>query len=196
MQNPNPRSFVLQIPGSWGAPAHDVSCPRVEATLWLEETALRIRWEVLDSPETFRCEVNEDGGPVWQDSCVELFVNALDGSGDYCNFEFNSRGACLSARGPDRHHRAELDEGGYEQIQRQLLPWETRRDPRLGWVLEVRIPASLLGCTGDLRERTVLGNIYKCGDKTEAPHYLSAFPIRTERPDFHRPEFFDLLYKA
>ena len=30
-------------------------------------------------------------------------------------------------------------------------------------------------------------------DKAKTPHYLSAFPIETEKPDFHRPEFFNFL---
>jgi hypothetical protein len=37
---------------------------------------------------------------------------------------------------------------------------------------------------------TLRGNLYKCADKSKTPHYLSAFPIETEKPDFHRPEFF------
>jgi hypothetical protein len=37
---------------------------------------------------------------------------------------------------------------------------------------------------------TLRGNLYKCADKSKTPHYLSAFPVETEKPDFHRPEFF------
>ncbi|MBR3471266.1 MAG: hypothetical protein IKH22_01600, partial [Prevotella sp.] len=37
--------------------------------------------------------------------------------------------------------------------------------------------------------------VYKCGDCLSVPHYLSLFPITTERPDFHRPEFFqDIVF--
>ena len=34
------------------------------------------------------------------------------------------------------------------------------------------------------------GNFYKCGGHGPLEHYLSWSPIATERPDFHRPEFF------
>ena len=33
------------------------------------------------------------------------------------------------------------------------------------------------------------GNCYKCGDRTEHPHYLAWNPVNTLSPDFHRPEF-------
>ena len=35
----------------------------------------------------------------------------------------------------------------------------------------------------------ILG-IIKCGDDLTVPHFLSWNPIKTEKPDFHRPEFF------
>ena len=33
-------------------------------------------------------------------------------------------------------------------------------------------------------------NLYKCGYNLSHPHFLSWRPIRTEKPYFHRPEFF------
>ena len=56
------------------------------------------------------------------------------------------------------------------------------------------IPLSILGLDTDHKPEKLLGNFYKCGDATEMPHYLSWNPIQTERPDFHRPEFFGELY--
>lgn len=38
--------------------------------------------------------------------------------------------------------------------------------------------------------KIIRGNFYKCGDHLAVPHYLSWQPILTEKPDFHRPEFF------
>ncbi len=37
------------------------------------------------------------------------------------------------------------------------------------------------------------GNFYKCGDKLPQPHWLSAFPIDTDIPNFHRPDCFRRL---
>ncbi|MBR6089456.1 MAG: hypothetical protein IKP86_05955, partial [Anaerolineaceae bacterium] len=39
-------------------------------------------------------------------------------------------------------------------------------------------------------------NIYKCGDQTVNKHYLSWNPIDSEKPDFHRPEDFGIMYYA
>lgn len=36
----------------------------------------------------------------------------------------------------------------------------------------------------------ISGNLYKCASCAEIPNYLSAFPIETPTPDFHRPEYF------
>ncbi len=186
-----PRIHNLCAPASWGPPSDStVAMPLVRATVWVEALVLRVRWEVTESLATFRCECVDDGAPVWQDSCVELFVAALDGSDDYCNFEFNSRGTCLAARGPDRAHRIPLRDAHYARIQREMLPVDAINDGQIHWVLEVRIPRALLGAKDDLRKHALRGNLYKCGDKSDAPHYLSAFPIATARPDFHRPEFF------
>ena len=34
------------------------------------------------------------------------------------------------------------------------------------------------------------GNFYKCGDETEIEHYLMWNRVETEKPDYHRPEYF------
>jgi hypothetical protein len=44
-----------------------------------------------------------------------------------------------------------------------------------------------------LSGKKIKANFYKCGDKTEEPHYLSWSPIDTPEPDFHVPSFFGLL---
>jgi len=68
--NPKPVHFILSPHPVWGAPLDNTAAPRVEATLWVLADCLRVRWEVHDSVDTFRCEVSDYGGPVWQDSCV------------------------------------------------------------------------------------------------------------------------------
>ena len=34
------------------------------------------------------------------------------------------------------------------------------------------------------------GNLYKCGDETDHPHYACFHNIDWAKPDYHRPEFF------
>ena len=60
----------------------------------------------------------------------------------------------------------------------------------VNWNLTVAIPLVLLGLkSGD----EFSGNLYKCGDKTKIPHYLSWHPIDTLKPDFHQPYYFGLF---
>jgi len=183
---------ALKPQPSW--PTNSIDHPRVTAVIATNARHLHIVWVVEETEQTFRAEVHEDGGPCWQDSCVELFVSALDGSDDYCNFEFNALGFCLAACGPNRHSRTTLTQEQYAFIKRTPTPIIFKHD-LLHWKLEVSIPAELLkaGASDDLRIMDIRGNLYKCGDKTLAPHWLSAFPIDTPQPDFHRPEFFKIF---
>lgn len=145
----------------------------------------------------------EDNAPVYQDSCVELFLSP-EGEEVYYNFEFNCLGSCLAQVGPKREERTFLDPALLQGI---------FRVPSLGrepchhfsegpleeaepWSLLVAVPGACfvenpLSSLENLRFR---GNFYKCGDSLRRPHYLSWSPIGTEQPDFHRPEFFGEIW--
>jgi len=156
---------------------------------------IRVFWQVEETQATYRREVMVDGGPCWQDSCVELFISAVNAPSMYINFEFNSLGFCLAARGPDRVQRTELTPDEYATILRKPEVDNRNQNGKICWSLAVEIPKHLLGATQDqdLRKMDLCGNVYKCGDKTQEPHWLMAFPINTPKPDFHRPEFFQSL---
>lgn len=173
--------------------------PLPEVAVYITTLAdrLQVRWEVHEGAHTFRCEVQKDGGPCWQDSCVEIFLLALNSPGTYVNFEFNARGICLAAKGKNRLIRHGFSFNEYSRVLRRpsLKTIATPSSSPLSWSLEVDIPADLLDAAPgtDLRNVDLYGNIYKCGDKSACPHWLSAFAIDTEKPDFHRPEFFQKL---
>ena len=187
-------SWTLEQNPAWPPCAAEV--PLVTVRTELVGASLRIRWNVQESPLTYRCEVRADGGPCWQDSCVEAFIHCLDGSGNYCNFEFNSMGFCLAARGPDRHFRHPLPQSELERIERIPAPPDPTQlhQPQLHWSLEVELPLAVLGWhEHSAHLPQVMGNFQKCGDQAQAPHWLTAFPIASPRPDFHRPEFFSRI---
>ena len=56
---------------------------------------------------TVRAVAQGDNGRVWEDSCVEFFMESPDGNG-YVNVECNCAGTLLVASGPDRDHRTPL----------------------------------------------------------------------------------------
>ena len=133
-----------------------------------------------------RAEYSAPLSPVHEDSCLEFFFRP-EGDERYLNFEINPNGCLHIGFGPDRESRV------------RVLPHEPGKLFRIrtgrtadGWEAEYRIPVSFLKifypdfrCAGKLH-----ANVYKCGDKTFHPHYLAWNPVETEKPDFHRPEYF------
>jgi len=187
------KSWTLSAQPAW--PACAAPLPLVTSKLTIESRRLCIRWDVCEAEATYRAECLQDGDPCWQDSCVEFFVLAQDGSADYCNFEFNPRGVCLAARGPNRNQRILRTPQEYAQITRQASFPPQEQAGKLFWSLDVAIPMELLGLepSTSFHPEFLRGNFYKCGDKSAVPHWLSAFPIASPKPDFHRPESFQSL---
>lgn len=135
----------------------------------------------------------KDHDPVWKDSCVEFFCS-LPGQNFYYNFEFNCIGACLAARREGRTKNVTpLGPEQMKQIERFASlgrePFE-QKDGYFEWELTVAIPLNIIGAE---KTDTLNANFYKCGDDTHDSHYLSWNLIRTETPDFHRPDFFGKL---
>lgn len=68
----------------------------------------------------------ELNSPVYQDSCVEIFLSSTrdnktekkegEDEEDYFNFEFNCIGALLAAKGPSRHQRVALGSSVVEAV--------------------------------------------------------------------------------
>ncbi|MBQ8016189.1 MAG: hypothetical protein IJ264_08415 [Clostridia bacterium] len=71
---------------------------------------------------------------------------------------------------------------------------EIEENGEKAWGYEIFIPdslvSSLYGVEHHTNECRMKGNFYKCGDGTDFPHYGAHFPVKTENPDFHRPEYF------
>lgn len=124
--------------------------------------------------------------PVYTDSCLEFF--AAYKPGGYINCEMNANGALLSAYGEGRGERTPVaDICG-------MIPQVTAEKYGDRWSVTVRVGLELIKAVyknADFKPGDVIkGNFYKCGDKTDAPHYGSYSPVGTPKPDFHRPEFF------
>lgn len=138
----------------------------------------------------------EDQSPVYKDSCVEFFCQ-VPGNDYYTNFEFNCIGTCSAARRKGRNDDVEpFDAEEMSSIKR--LPSIGRRafnemQGIFEWELTVEIPLKLMGIDPNNVPEKLLANFYKCADDTDSPHFVSWSPIDTEKPDFHRPEFFGEL---
>lgn len=133
----------------------------------------------------------EDGGSVWEDSCCEIFIQAPDGT-EYFNFEVNAAGKMVVCHGPGRSGRIPVPAEDRERIVR-MAQFEGLQDYKGGiwsWRITLLIPFDVMGIDPDALPARLRGNIYKCGDKTAHPHFLTWNPVSTASPDFHRPEFF------
>jgi hypothetical protein len=171
-------------------------CPRVEVRAAHDGANLWIYFRVHES--CFRAVVTTINGPVYTDSCVELFISP-DADGFYYNLEFNAIGTVLGGYGRGRD-RAPLDPSILSSI--TTTP-SLRKEPvpsirkEISWDLLVKVPSSVFmyNRIPYLSGLCAKGNMYKCGDLTPDPHYLSLWPIKTEKPDFHRYEFFgDIVF--
>lgn len=162
---------------------------RMRQQLCYDETALYVRQQAWES--AVRAEYTAPLSPVHEDSCMEFFF-ALGADERYFNFEINPNGCIELGFGPDRKNRVRLC---HKAEQETFQPSCVRTAD--GWTAGYCLPLDFLRLfypdfwfVPGVRFR---GNCYKCGDRTEHPHFLAWNPVNTHSPDFHRPEFFGKL---
>lgn len=131
------------------------------------------------------------GDPVYQDSAMEaffMFMNGKEGVTPYFNFEMNANGALLTEIGTGRAGRKKLS----EEIG-QWLTCEAEIEENQ-WSVSLHLPLSVIEQfygTIDFKEGCQFRcNFYKISETKETEHYASCFPIDSETPNFHMPEFF------
>ena len=178
---------------SWKA-NQGITLPAVQAQVAYVNGALQAEFMVEEPMDCFRAEVREDNGSSWEDSCVEIFLRNPKNPAEYFNFEITSRGFVLAARGAGRQDRQKLPPESLTKIGR-VKQLASVAGNLICWGITVTIPPEIFGMNS-FEGVALEGNLYKCADKAKTPHYLSAFPIDTEKPDFHRPEFFQVLLQG
>lgn len=180
--------------------AHSIESINWEEYPYRPKVHFRIAWQgahlyiVYDVQENSIRGVNTDyHSRVYEDSCVEFFLQH-EGESIYRNFEFNCIGAALSAVRKTRTEFEYLADQDMDRIAiyTTLSQEDLNKEGPFHWQLLAKIPFDLLGIDPKVSPsgKAIRANCYKCGDKTETPHYLSWNPIHTETPNFHCPEFF------
>ena len=168
--------------------------PRVSFKIAWAEGCLILQYRVRE--KTVKAEFSSLNDPVYRDSCVEFFISP-DGE-SYFNLEINCIGTTYMARGTSRETSRPLNAEQTDSILCISSLGNTpfpERESVSPWELTVLLPLALFGGT-PLKEPaggTFRGNFYKCGDDLSEPHFLAWNDIRTESPDFHRPEFFGAI---
>lgn len=143
-----------------------------------------------------RAENVKNLSPVADDSCVEFFLKTPD-SKEYWNFEFNCIGAVNASHRVTRPNAIRLNDDEIASIKRYASLGNEPFGEKEGihtWTLTVAIPRELIKLTNKENLSHIFGNFYKCAGKAAYPHYLSWAPIKSEKPNFHLPEFFGKIY--
>ena len=180
-----------------GIERHEVNClnwneypyaPQVGFHIAFSDKVIALLWEVTE--DHVRAVSLEDNGPVWEDSCVEFFVDDPN-SPEYFNFEMNCIGTMLASK---RRSRSDGDHFGPEKmgIIRNFGSLEHKvidnQEANQKWWRVTLIPFSVIG--QNEVPASLRCNFYKCGDNCARPHYLSWTQIGTPEPNFHCLEFF------
>ena len=158
------------------------------AQVCCDHEGLWVRMEAQENP--VRATLTGDLDSVCTDSCLEFFFAPDSADRRYFNFEFNPLGTIYLGFGAERATRV-----------RQIL-----RDSRelfsqkpfftdAGWGIEFRIPLSFIQMyfPGYTFSGESCCSFYKCGDRTEMPHYLAWAPLTSDTPDYHRRQDFGIL---
>ncbi|MBR5286059.1 MAG: hypothetical protein IKU30_04095 [Clostridia bacterium] len=153
--------------------------------IYVEDKGFALRMTAKESnPLAVNTEYNQ---PVYEDSCLEFFVRFNPEDPKYMNFEMNSNGAFLSAVRVDRSNKTPIHTLAE-------IPVVKATKGETEWTVEVFFTldfiGKLFGKTEFSRGEVIKGNFYKCGDKTEIPHFGMWAPIDSEKPNFHQPQFF------
>lgn len=136
-----------------------------------------------------RAEETVCNAPVCEDSCMEVFFQ-YDPANDarYINIEINPNGVAYCAVCFNRHQYQLISPEDIKQLDIGTKIFDDR------WEIDYRIPKALIRKyipTYQHKYGSVLrGNFFKCGDKTDHPHYGCFHDIDWGNPDFHRPELF------
>jgi hypothetical protein len=174
----------------WDMPQY---IPQVNFRIAYTTDALLVKYTVSETSHQAKYTLTND--PVFKDSCVELFI-AVDTSGYYYNFEFNSLGTCLASFGRDRNDRVKLDKALIATIDR----WATWKEyapekPSFKWELTIKLPPAIFryNAIDQFASGTYKINLYKCGDELPGPHYMAWNAVLNPIPDFHQSAYFGLL---
>lgn len=169
--------------------------PHVEVAIAYTDEAFLLHWRVTE--DSVRAAAVADNGPVWEDSCVEFFIQPAH-DGIYYNIECNCAGTLLIGAGTGRHDRIRATQDVLDKVSRWASLGRTAFEERMGtcsWQIAEVIPFSAFFQheIKTLDGQSLRANFYKCGDKLSRPHFLSWSPISLPKPDFHCPAFFGEL---
>lgn len=171
--------------------------PDVKFRMAYSATEIYLQYRVKE--HCVKAVYGEDAGSApYKDSCVEFFCVPDDEFNAYYNLELNCIAKGTFAGGQLRTERTKFGDDVLSQIRRhstlgsEAFGIKESEGEDFEYTITVALPVKLFSLSNvkPLKGRTIKANFYKCGDDMPQPHYFSWNPIKTERPNFHKPEFF------
>nr|MDD6335956.1 carbohydrate-binding family 9-like protein [bacterium] len=159
--------------------------PVVRAWASWTDDALHIRMRAYETDiRATRTRTNQS---VWNDSCMEFFLNAAPEAGEkYINIEINALGTMLLGYGDDETCvYQDIDAADFD-----IHPCLELTNPKGYWQLTYTVPFSQLkrwfpGFQAQSGAK-LRANFYKCGDETGVPHFGSWNQVDPTKPGrFH-----------
>ena len=166
--------------------------PDISVKIAWNENELFLQYQVNE--QSVKGEITVSNGSVWTDSCVEFFLSP-EGNDEYYNLEMNCIGTALLGfrkKGDPTVHATNDQITAIRRISTLGdSPFAEQKKPT-AWKITIAIPWETF-FKHHLKPQfgtKMRGNFYKCGDELSVPHFVSWTKIKTEKPNFHAPEFF------
>ena len=137
--------------------------------------------------KNIRKECTKKYDPIYEDSCLEFFIRPTDDI-HFFNIEFNANCAVFLGYSKGKPHIVRLILPNHMDTFKPVVNFTAD-----GWEIFYKVPFELIqNFFPSFEPKSGLefrGNCFKCGDKTENPHYLMWNPI-PEGISFHAPDHF------
>ena len=176
----------------WGKP---LNAPESFGEILCNKDQFEIR--MYSYEKDIRATVKEDNGNVYEDSCLEFFFSPCpEENNSYFNFEINPFGTLYVGFSPTgkKEDSKPVDYSFYKQ---KINPNAFVDYDKGYWEVSFTVPHDFIRvyCPSFFIEKQnfIKGNFYKCGDKTNCPHFAVWADINIEKidkPNFHVVEFF------
>jgi hypothetical protein len=166
--------------------------PEVSVQIAYNEDEIFLQYRVNE--QSVKAEITESNGKVWTDSCVEFFLSP-EANDEYYNLEMNAIGTILLGSRKKGETAVHASDEQITKIRRISTlgdnPFPERKEPT-EWQITIAMPwaAFFKHELESVSGKKMRGNFYKCGDGLSVPHFVSWTKIKTEKPNFHSPEFF------
>lgn len=134
----------------------------------------------------------ERDSPVWEDSCMECFLNfAPQKVSAYICMEANANGTLYCTYGTNRTDRTPLAKLKCTQPTVEV----ERFDDHWSCLFHVpmEITRTIFGRLWFLPGDVIAGNFYKCCENEKSPHCMAWNPVTTAEHDLHQPSCFGQL---